>query len=215
MSSHPNAELGEGTIIEDGATVGHPYSKTGGITKLGKNSIVRKGSIIYADVEFGDYFQTGHNAVVRAEVKGGHHCTAFHNVVIEGRITLGTGVRLMAGVYLPTTTTIGNDVFIGPGTTFLNDRLASRYTEMPPVDGPTVEDDVVIGGGCTILPGIRIGRGSFIAAGALVTKDIPPESFVIGHPCQIRELPEELRIPNCRALTRNKWDLFHPGNPNL
>ena len=212
---HPNAEIGEGSIIEDGATIGHPYGKDSGVTRIGKQSIVRRGTILYTDVEFGDYFQTGHNAVVRAEVKGGDHCCVFHNVVLEGRITLGHGVRLMAGVYLPTTTTLGNDVFVGPGTTFLNDRLASRYTEMPDVQGATVEDDVVIGGGVTVLPGIRIGRGSFIAAGALVTKDIPPESLVVGHPGNIQELPEELRLPNCRDLTRAKWDLFHPGRPPL
>lgn len=210
MDQPANVELGEGCIIEEGAIVGHRYAAQAGKTILGKEAIVRRGTILYGDVSFGDYFQTGHHAVVRAQVTGGDHCCVFHNVVLEGMITLGTGVRLMAGVYIPSRTTIGNDVFVGPGTTFLNDTLASRYRTVPTPEGPTIEDDVVIGGGCTILPGNTIGRGSFIAAGALVTKDIPAESLVIGQPGEIRELPENLRLPNCRDLTRATRDIWHP-----
>ena len=213
MQESENALLGEGCIIEEGAVVGHHYHEDAGKAVLGKHSIVRRGSIIYGDVEFGDYFQTGHHAIVRAQVRGGDHCCIFHNVVLEGMITLGTGVRLMAGVYLPSRTTIGNDVFLGPGVQVLNDTLASRYETMPTPQGPSIEDDVVVGGGCILLPGIRIGQGSFIAAGTLVTKDIPPESLVMGHPGKIQPLPENLRRPNCRDLTRAKWDIWHPGRP--
>jgi serine acetyltransferase len=81
--------------------------------------------------------------------------------------------------------------------------------------GATIEDDVVIGGGCTIMPGITIGERSFIAAGAVVTKDIPPRSLVVGVPGRIEPLPASLDMPNNRRLTIQPVDLWHPETPDL
>ena len=67
----------------------------------------------------------------------------------------------------------------------------------------------MIGGGCTITPDITIGRQSFIAAGAVVTKDVPPKSFVKGVPGVITPLPEILDVPNARSMTlqtASMWD---------
>ncbi len=74
-------------------------------------------------------------------------------------------------------TWFGNNVFVGPGVTFLNDKLPGRLREMPMPQGARIEDNVMIGGGCTILPGITIGERSFIAAGSVVTKDVPPGAW--------------------------------------
>lgn len=139
-------------------------------------------------MRLGDYFQTGHHVVIRARVTAGDYCTVCNQSTLEGLVEMGTGVRIMSHVYNPSRTRIGNHVFIGPGTTFLNDRLPGRRDPMPTPQGATIEDDVVIGGGCTILPGVRIGARSFIAAGAVVMKDVPPHSLVKGvrgesHPC--------------------------------
>ena len=76
--------------------------------------------------------------------------------------------------------------------------------------GVRIEDDVMIGGGTTILPRVRIGERSFIAAGAVVTKDVPPRSFVAGVPGRISPLPPELDRPNDRRLTIQPLDLWHP-----
>ena len=124
----------------------------------------------------------------------------------------------MSHVYVPSRTTIGNHVFIGPGCTFLNDKKPGRYAlgpgdSLPTPRGATIEDEVCIGGGCTILPGVRIGRRSFIAAGTLVTKDIPPDSLVMGSPGRISPLPDDLRRDNNRQLTMQTTDLWHPQSP--
>ena len=66
--------------------------------------------------------------------------------------------------------------------TILNDRIPGRHETPETPRGATIEDDVMIGGGVTLLPGIRIGERSFIAAGAVVTKDVPARSFVQGVP---------------------------------
>ncbi len=62
--------------------------------------------------------------------------------------------------------------------------------------GPVIEDSVSIGANSTILPGIKIETGSFIAAGSIVTKNVPPWSFVKGNSGEILPLPEKLRERN-------------------
>ena len=86
---------------------------------------------------------------------------------------------------------------------------------MPTPSGATIEDEVVIGGGCTILPNITIGEGSFIAAGAVVNKNVPKKSFVKGIPGRIEPLPQKFDRPNNRGVMKQKIDLWHPLTQNL
>jgi acetyltransferase-like isoleucine patch superfamily enzyme len=171
------------------------------------------GTIIYGDVVLGDYFQTGHNTIIRAKVRAGNYCTVYNQSTLEGIIRLGDGVRIMSHVYIPSRTWIGSHVFIGPGCTFLNEKKPCRYDTPPTPVGATIEDDVMIGGGCTIMAGVKIGEGSFIAAGAVVIEDIPPWSLAKGVPAKIGPLPEHLRRRNCRALTIQPLDFWHPKSP--
>jgi acetyltransferase-like isoleucine patch superfamily enzyme len=208
-----NASVGDGTIVEDGVVVGFRYRDDCGPAVIGANGILRTGALIYGDVRIGDFFQTGHYAVIRAKVRIGDYCTIFHHCTIEGIVRLGTGVRIMANTYVPSRTWIGDNVFIGPGVTILNDRIPGRHETPETPRGATIEDDVMIGGGVTLLPGIRIGERSFIAAGAVVTKDVPARSLVQGVPGVIRPLPAALDRPNDRSLTIQPLDLWHPAVP--
>lgn len=215
MTDQQNAIIGEGTIIEPGVQAGFRYHPECGPARIGRHGILRSGTIIYGDVSLGDYFQSGHHAVIRAKVRAGDYCTLCNHSVLEGLIRMGDGVRIMSNTYVPTRTWFGDHVFVGPGVTFLNDRFPGRLDEMPTPRGAFVEDDVMIGGGCTILPGVRIGAGSFIAAGAVVNRDVPPRSLVRGVPGRIEPLPAELDRPNNRRLTVQTMDLWHPATKDL
>ena len=210
-----NATIGEGTIVEDDVFVGFRYHPKCGPARIGTNGILRKGTVIYGDVTIGDFFQSGHYAVIRAKVKMGDYCTVLNHSALEGVIRFGDGVRIMSRVYVPSRTWFGNHVFVGPGVTFVNDPLPGRTEVMETPHGATIEDDVMIGGGCTIMAGIRIGERSFIAAGAVVTKDVPARSFVIGVPGKIGPLPANLDRPNNRKLTTQPLDLWHPNTRDL
>ena len=217
MASSDLASIGDGTIVEEDVCVGWRYHSKAGPTRIGKNGILRKGTIIYGDVDIGDYFQSGHYVVIRAKIRIGNYCAILNHSVLEGLIRCGDGVRIMSHVYVPSRTWFGDRVFVGPNVTFLNDRFPARVDDVPypTPQGATVEDDVMIGGGCTVLPGIRIGERSFIAAGSVVTKDVPPRSFVVGAPGRIQPLPAGLDRPNCRAVTIQPIDLWHPATPDL
>ena len=212
-----NAVLGQGTIVEPGVVVGYRYHSDCGAARIGAHGILRQGTIIYGDVAIGDHFQTGHYALIRAKVRMGDYCCIFHRATVEGIVRMGDGVRIMAHVYIPSRTWFGDHIFVGPGVSFLNDRTPGRYAtdNVPTPRGATIEDHVVIGGGATILPGVTIGAQSFVGAGALVNKDVPPRSLVVGVPGRARPLPSYLDRPNCQELTMAPLDLWHPLLPNL
>jgi acetyltransferase-like isoleucine patch superfamily enzyme len=136
----------------------------------------------------------------------GDRCVVHHKCTLEGRIRIGNGVKLMAHIYIPSTTVIGNRVFIGPGMTFLNDKYPMRRPA--PVDGARIEDHVCIGGGVTICPGVTIGRNSVIGAGSLVNKDVPPDTLAYGVPARHHPLPENLSHGNLPELLLPQTDLW-------
>ena len=91
-------------------------------------------------------------------------------------------------VYIPTNTTIGDHVFIGPNAVLTND----RYPPSGCLEGPVIKTGAAIGANATILPGVCIGEGAFVAAGSIVTRDVPDHMMAIGTPARIKELPKEM-----------------------
>ena len=207
--SFDNAIIGSNPQIDPDVIVGYRYHPECGPARIGDNCILHKGTVIYGDVTIGDHFHTVHYAVIRAMVKIGNFCTILNHSTIEGVVRMGDGVRIMSHVYIPSRTWFGDNVFVGPGVTFLNDRYPCRREPLPPPRGATIHNDVMIGGGGTILPGVTIGERSFIAAGAVVNKDVPPRSFVVGVPGRISPLPDHLDMPNSRLITRQTSEFWN------
>ena len=207
--SFDNAIIGSNPQIDPDVIVGYRYHPECGPARIGDNCILHKGTVIYGDVTIGDHFHTVHYAVIRAMVKIGDFCTILNHSTIEGVVRMGNGVRIMSHVYIPSRTWFGDNVFVGPGVTFLNDRYPCRREPLPPPRGATIHDDVMIGGGGTILPGVTIGERSFIAAGAVVNKDVPPRSFVVGVPGRVSPLPDHLDMPNSHLITRQTSEFWN------
>jgi len=105
---------------------------------------------------------------------------------ICGDIEIGSHTRIQGFCFIPDSVKIGEYVFIGPGVIFTNMKYPRvRDNQMKIRDGFTIiEDDARIGAGAIIGPGVRIGARSLIGMGAVVTKDVPPDSIVIGCPAK-------------------------------
>jgi acetyltransferase-like isoleucine patch superfamily enzyme len=85
-------------------------------------------------------------------------------------------------------------VFIAPCVVFTNDKYPIR--KKCKLKGAMVGWGASIGANSTILPNIKIGEGAMVAAGAVVTKDVPPWRLAIGNPAMITDLPMGTRKPN-------------------
>ncbi|WP_435361998.1 acyltransferase [Haloarchaeobius sp. DFWS5] len=183
--------IGKRSDVHETAVLNHSHGEDDPQpTQVGTNATVRAGTIIYADVVTGDDFATGHNALVREFTAIGDDVLVGTNTVIDGRTEIGSHVSLQTNVYVPSQSVIGDRVFVGPGATFTNDPYPVRRETS--LVGPTIEDDASIGAGAVVLPGVTVGEGSFVAAGSLVTQDVPPGHLAIGAPAHHEPLPPEL-----------------------
>ncbi len=189
--------IGDDASIDEHTLLGYRYEDGAPPAVLGDRAIVRAGSIIYADVEIGDDFQTGHNALVREQTRIGDDVTVGTNVVIDGTTTIGSHVSLQTGAYIPTESRIGDEVFVGPRAVLTNDRYPVRSDG--DLAGPRVADGATIGANATVLPDVTIGENAFVAAGSVVTEDIPSDALALGAPAETRALPEQLSGGNSLA----------------
>lgn len=188
------AEIGANPAIDDPRLVGYVYDEDAPPAVIGDDPTIRAGTIVYADVEIGDGFTTGHNALVRERTVIGDDVVVGTNVVIDGETTIGDDVSFQTGAYVPTKTTIEDNVFVGPQASLTNDPYPIRRDE--PLEGPTIESSASIGANATLLPGVTVGERAFVSAGSVVTRDVPPDTLAIGVPAEHDRLPDELRGTN-------------------
>ncbi|MCH8109116.1 MAG: N-acetyltransferase [Chloroflexi bacterium] len=190
------AVLGEDCVVQDNVVLGLEYAEGCKEAVIGRRAVIRWGTVIYADVQIGDDFKTGHSALIRENTIIGNQVVIGTNTVIDGTVDIGSFVKLESNVYIPTHTRIGDYVFIGPGAVLTNDKYPQRLRDEYEPQGPVIEDNVTIGANATVLPAVHIGEGAMIAAGAIVTKDVPPWHMAIGSPARSQPLPERLKQPN-------------------
>jgi acetyltransferase-like isoleucine patch superfamily enzyme len=116
----------------------------------------------------------------------GAECNLCDGVFVENDVIIGDRVTVKCGVQIWDGITIEDDVFIGPNATFTND-LFPRSKIYPETFSQTViRSGASIGANATILPGIEIGTGAMIGAGAVVTRSVPPNAIVVGNPARIK-----------------------------
>jgi len=119
------------------------------------------------------------SAVIGQDCNICSHCFIENDVIIGDRVTIKNGVQVWDGLR------IEDDVFIGPNVTFTND-LFPRSKQHPEKYTQTIiQQGASIGANATILAGKNIGRNAMVGAGAVVTKDVPPNAVVVGNPARI------------------------------
>ena len=105
---------------------------------------------------------------------------------------VGARVRIQTDVYITAFSVIEEDVFVGPGACTTNDSTMARHDDDFPIEGATLRRACRVGGGAVLCPGVEVGEEAFVAAGAVVAKDVPARAVVMGVPARVvREVPGE------------------------
>ena len=120
----------------------------------------------------------------------GMDCNICDHVFIESDVVIGSRVTVKCGVQLWDGLRLEDDVFVGPNATFTNDPFP-RSKQPFELKFTTVGRGASIGANATILPGITIGEYAMVAAGAVVTRDVPPRTLVVGNPARVVKKLEE------------------------
>lgn len=185
---YPNTIIKKNTIIEEYCIIGKPsdkfYSNPENCeirsTEIGANSIIRSNNIIYSGCKIGNNLNTGHHVTIREDSNIGNYCSIGTLNDIQGKVNIGNFVRLHSNVHIGQLTTIKDYVWIYPYVVTTND----MYPPMDKLEGCTIEEYAIIATGSILIPGVTIGKNAFVAAGAVVSKDVPNEIFVRGVPAK-------------------------------
>ncbi|MBK5276392.1 MAG: WxcM-like domain-containing protein [Desulfuromonadales bacterium] len=116
----------------------------------------------------------------------GSDCNICDHVFIENDVVIGSRVTIKCGVQIWDGIRLEDDVFVGPNATFTNDAFPRSRNYPENFATITVCRGASIGANATILPNLVIGRNAMVGAGAVVTRDVPPNAIVVGNPACIK-----------------------------
>jgi acetyltransferase-like isoleucine patch superfamily enzyme len=204
---HAGTVIGAGCVIQDNVVLGKtPKLASRSTAKkkdlpglvIAERVTVCSGAVVFAGSSIGARTVIGDQAFVRENVTIGEDCGIGRAVCIENQVDIGSRCSIQSNSYITRLSTLEDDVFIAPCVTTTNDNFMGRTDARHQLlMGATIRRAARIGGGVVILPGLEIGEEAFVAAGALVTKDIPAGKLVAGLPARVwRDVPEEELLEN-------------------
>lgn len=171
--------------------------------------------------QIGEGTSIWNQAQVREDVVIGENCILSKDVYIDFGVHIGKNCKIQNGVSVYHGITIEDGVFVGPSVCFTNDKYPRAVNPDGSLKGGTdwevaetlIKYGAALGARSVILPGVTVGEWAMVAAGAVVTHDVPPHGLVVGHParlvgfvcsCGIRLVPHRLegeamhaRCPAC------------------
>jgi acetyltransferase-like isoleucine patch superfamily enzyme len=159
---------------------------------LGEAVTVCAGAVVYAGARVGARAILGDQAQVRERAVVGADSVIGRGATVDNDVVLGERVRVQTLVYLTAYSTVEDDVFVGPGVVTTNDDTMMRHPRDASLRGVTLRRACRVGGGAVLTPGTEVGEEAFVAAGAVVTRDVPARAVVMGVPARVvREVSDE------------------------
>lgn len=145
---------------------------------------VHESSYIDEDVEIGEGTKVWHFCHIQSGARIGKNCTLGQNVNISNNVRIGNGCKVQNNVSIYEGVELEDDVFCGPSCVFTNDLTPrAKYPKGKAGYKKTlVKEGASIGANATIVCGNTIGKYAMVAAGAVVTKDVPDYTLVVGVP---------------------------------
>jgi len=138
--------------------------------------------------EIGEGTKVWQFCVILSRARIGKDCNICAQVFVENEVIIGDRVTVKCGVQLWDGLTIEDDVFIGPNVTFTNDKYPRSRNSDFKLQKTIIRRRASLGANATLLPGIEIGEGAMVAAGAVVTKSVPAGMLAVGNPAMIKEM---------------------------
>lgn len=198
---HDDVEIGDGVVVEDGVVLGKrprlasgSAAATGGAVeplRIGAGATICCGAVVLAGAQIGAGAIVGDQAFVRERSVVGERSVIGRGSVVDNDVTVGARAKVQTNVYLTAFSVVEDDVFVGPCATTTNDDAMGRLAPGTRLRGATLRRACRIGGGAVLTPGVEVGEEAFVAAGAVVTRDVPPRAVVMGVPARVvREVPD-------------------------
>jgi acetyltransferase-like isoleucine patch superfamily enzyme len=210
----PRSVIGSGSVIHDGTVIGadcvieecavlgkRPRLRRGssaaaaggsGPLRLADGVTVCCGAVLYAGASVGEETIIGDQAQVRERSVIGAGSVIGRASCVDFDARVGDRVSIQSQVYVTALAVVEDDAFLGPGVLMTNDDTMGRHPRGEGLAGPVVRRAARVGGGVVLVPGVEVGEEAFVAAGAVVTRDVPARAVVLGIPARtVRTVGED------------------------
>lgn len=199
VTLYPDTILDDNVVVLDGTIIGRPPVSTRNIsrvlndhlngTTIKSGCVIGTNTVLYRGVTIGNNTLIGDLCSIREECVIGKDCVIARAVMINYNTKVGDRVKVMDSAHLTGNMIIEDDVFISVMVATANDNTIIKKKGQSSygshVQGPIIRRFATIGVGAILLPGVEIGRGAIVAAGAVVTKDVDPNTMVMGIPARL------------------------------
>ncbi len=205
---HADTVIGDTVRVDDHASLGkRPMKAANSATtkeqelpplEVGELSIVGTGVVLYRGARIEGKVLMADLCTVRENVTIGRGTIVGRGVTVENFCTVGRFCKLESECYITAYSTLEDRVFIAPGVVTSNDNFVGRTAErFKHFKGVTVKKGARVGAGTVTLPGVVIGEDALVAAGSVVTADVPARKIVLGTPARVwRDVPVEQLLEN-------------------
>jgi acetyltransferase-like isoleucine patch superfamily enzyme len=205
---HADTVVGNDVRIDDHAVLGkHPMKAANSATtkeqelpplEVGDVCIVGTGVVLYRGARVDGKVLMADLCTIRENVTIGRGTIVGRGVTVENFCTVGRYCKLESECYITAYSTLEDRVFVAPGVVTSNDNFVGRTAErFKHFKGVTVRKGARIGAGSVMLPGVTIGADALVAAGSVVTRDVPERKIVLGAPAKVwRDVPTEQLLEN-------------------
>ena len=191
---HPGVILYDGVTVEDGAVLGKApvlaaHSSSARVSRrplvVGAGSTICAQAVIFAGASIGRDVIVGDQAHIREGAVIGDGTVIGRASAVSADAEIGERVRVQTGVWLTSWTVVEDDVFLGPGVMTMNDDTMSRHPRGERLRAPILRRACRIGAAVRLAPGVEVGEEAFVAAGAVVARDVPARARVMGVPARV------------------------------
>ena len=190
---HPGTRIAAGCAVGDCAVIGKP-PHLGPLSSaprrdsppavLEDGSAVLSGAVVLAGAVVGRGAIVADQAQLRERAVLGEESVLGRGSAVDNDVVIGRRVRIQSNCYITAGSLIEDEVFIGPGVVTTNDNAMGRGGDDDPLLGAIFRRGCRIGGGVVICPGVELGEDAYVAAGAVVTRDVPARRRVMGVPAR-------------------------------
>ena len=198
----PWVELGDNVVVHPFAYVGRLPDHSAALArqpgpertlKIGARTVIGPHSILYGGSSIGEDCLIGDHASVREGCTIGSRVVVGRSVTIHYDCEVADEVRFMDGTHLTGCAKVGKGCFFGVGVVTSNDRHVDLINYHFPTPQPVIFGErVMIGSGANIVAGVTVGDDALIGAGALVVKNVPARSKILGAPAKTVKLRTDL-----------------------
>jgi len=205
---HSGVKVGKNVLIDDNTVIGKrpmhsptsalPPSETLSLSEIGDDCLIGAGVIIYIGAKIGKKVLVADLATIRENVEIGDFTIVGRGVAVENFSKIGSHCKLETNAYITAYSELEDYVFVAPMVTTTNDNYMARGKErFKHFKGVTVKRGGRIGANATILPGKTIEEEGVVAAGSVVTKDVPSKKIVMGSPAKVyKDVPVDQLLEN-------------------